>query len=337
MKFSIRLFLFGIAAPLSISGILATPKVAYAGLVYQTRDVANAQNTYVSGINNLGVSVGYYNPLQVGPGPNLTNAVIWDASGNYSTFNVVGSTVTQALGINDAGQIAGWFYDGNGERGFLRNSDASYTVFNIAGAHDTVATGINDAGQIVGFYSPTGDANISGFVRNLDGSFATFNVAGAYQTLGFGINDAGQIVGNFAIQGADSQGFLRNSDGSYEILNMPGTSVTLPFGINNLNEVVGRADLLHSSFIRYADGSYVPFSVPDSSLTQAYGINDSGTIVGNYIGMSPDPIGHGFIATNAPDTTAVPEPSTIVIWSLMASVFGVGRFRKDLNQTRMTA
>src|SRR6516225_2219950 len=65
---------------------------------------------------------------------------------------------TYAYGVNDTGQIVGWYYDrsGNGgNHGFLL-SGGTYTTFNYPGAmssHGTPVTfayGINDLGQIVG-------------------------------------------------------------------------------------------------------------------------------------------------------------------------------------------
>jgi len=66
---------------------------------------------------------------------------------------------TYAYGINDTGQIVGWYYDGSGnggDHGFLL-SGGTYTTLDYPGAispsHGTPATfayGINDLGQIVG-------------------------------------------------------------------------------------------------------------------------------------------------------------------------------------------
>jgi probable HAF family extracellular repeat protein len=65
---------------------------------------------------------------------------------------------TYAYGINDTGQIVGWYYDGSGNggnHGFLL-SGGTYTTLDYPGAispHGTSATwayGINDLGQIVG-------------------------------------------------------------------------------------------------------------------------------------------------------------------------------------------
>jgi len=66
----------------------------------------------------------------------------------------LGANETDALGINDKGQIVGTYVDSNGvEHGFLY-SNGIYTTLNdpLAGSKGTVAFGINDKGQIVGYY-----------------------------------------------------------------------------------------------------------------------------------------------------------------------------------------
>jgi probable HAF family extracellular repeat protein len=66
-----------------------------------------------------------------------------------------GATTPQ--GINDAGQIVGWYSDATGTHGFLL-SGGIYTTLNdplaLNGAN-TQAYGINDLGQIVGTYTKT--------------------------------------------------------------------------------------------------------------------------------------------------------------------------------------
>jgi probable HAF family extracellular repeat protein len=59
---------------------------------------------------------------------------------------------TQVGGINDSGQIVGWYPDGAGrEHGFLFDH-GSYTTLDVPGSSATYAQGINASGQIVGYY-----------------------------------------------------------------------------------------------------------------------------------------------------------------------------------------
>jgi len=125
----------------------------------------------------------------------------------FTTIDVPGSSDTEALGINDAGQIVGFFEDSGATptaHGFLKDG-ATFTTVDPPGATSTEAFGINDAGQIVGlFYDAT--ARQHGFLK--DGAiFTTIDPPGSTFTQAFGINDAGQIVGFFS-DGTGTHGFL---------------------------------------------------------------------------------------------------------------------------------
>jgi probable HAF family extracellular repeat protein len=56
-----------------------------------------------------------------------------DAEFTYTTLDVPGSALTQANGINDAGQIVGYYEDASGrEHGFLAVPEPStFTLFGI--------------------------------------------------------------------------------------------------------------------------------------------------------------------------------------------------------------
>ena len=63
------------------------------------------------------------------------------------------STGTAGTGINNLGQIVGYYLDSNNfQHGYLYSNGTYLTLDDPLGSHGTVATGINDSGQIVGFY-----------------------------------------------------------------------------------------------------------------------------------------------------------------------------------------
>ncbi len=74
----------------------------------------------------------------------------------FTPLDVPGATLTQAFGINEAGQIVGIFSGATGGHGFLL-SGGVFAPLDAPGAIATTASGINDAGQIVGeFIDATG-------------------------------------------------------------------------------------------------------------------------------------------------------------------------------------
>src|SRR5262249_16094101 len=110
-----------------------------------------------------------------------------------------------AYGINDAGQIVGWYYDSNVVyHGFLL-SVCVYTTFNDSLAiRGTGRYGINALGQIVGSYAA--DLGDHGFLLS-GGTYTTLDDPSAISTVpravsntvARGINDAGQIVGYYSV------------------------------------------------------------------------------------------------------------------------------------------
>jgi probable HAF family extracellular repeat protein len=177
-------------------------------------------NNRVAGINNLGQVVGF---VINDPGGSPTGFL--DANGSITTINFPGTTYTLALGINDTGQIVGYYSDGSREHGFLRNAAGAYMTFDYPGSSSTSVSGINDLGQIVGAYSDGTGAHSFLYSNGVFTTLPDIAGFGAY-----GINDIGQIVG--------TSGVL-NPDGSFTPIAGPGYIHTVSVGINDSGQVVG--------------------------------------------------------------------------------------------------
>src|SRR5262249_8329382 len=80
----------------------------------------------------------------------------------FTTIDVPGSSATIASGINNIGQIVGYFGESGRAHGFIK-SGATYTTIDVPPSLgvpasfgiDTFVYGINDAGVIVGTFSDT--------------------------------------------------------------------------------------------------------------------------------------------------------------------------------------
>src|SRR5205814_7020973 len=95
------------------------------------------------GINQLGQIVG---------DADANNGFLY-SGGTFTLLHDPSAATTQALGINDAGQIVGYNYNGGANtHGFLY-SGGSYTAIDDPLGVSTVANGINNSGQIVGQYT----------------------------------------------------------------------------------------------------------------------------------------------------------------------------------------
>ena len=94
--------------------------------------------------------------------------------GTISTFQVPGASATFAEGINDAGDIVGWFAESHRAHGFVKIGGTFRTI-DVPGdspnGTGTMAFGINNAGQIVGTFSNAAEGT-HGFLYS-GGTFST--------------------------------------------------------------------------------------------------------------------------------------------------------------------
>ena len=267
----------------------------------------------------------------------------------FTTLDVPGSTLTQAYGINDSGQVVGLYEDTRGLHGFLFSGGAytsldvpgpnwtqpnginasgeivgwyngvqnhgfllnggNYTTLDVPGAIFTIATGINNAGQVVGTWG-NGQRTFPFLLSGI--TYTTFNTPGSYASGAYGINNAGQIVGyNQTTGDLRTHGFLLSGGGTnYTSIDVPGAYNTETTGINDFGQIVGFYD---QNGIEHgflmSNGSYATLDVLGATSTQVWGINDLGDIVGNYTDASGNE--HGFLAT--PAVAPIPEPATLLL------------------------
>jgi hypothetical protein len=125
---------------------------------------------------------------------------------------------TFASGINNKGQIVGYYIDSVGASNGFVDTDGRFTTIDDPLGSDTAVRGINDLGEIVGSYydatrgtpacpnliSPCGR---DGFL-DVNGIFTTIDVPGYDYTALTGINDKGQIVGFYVDSANVEHGFL---------------------------------------------------------------------------------------------------------------------------------
>jgi len=223
-------------------------------------------------------------------------------SSTVTTFNIPGATYgIFGTGINDAGAIAGVYYDANfyvPSAALVRDSLGNITSFNVPGATWTAAQGITSNGTITGSYS---DANgTHGYLRDPLGNFATFDVnASALSTLPRTINAAGAVTGRY-IQPPSraSHGFLRDPLGNITTFDGPGMPyTTVPLSINDNGDIAGFYGNLNQpfhGFVRDALGNITTFDVPGVvNGTVALSINLAGAIAGTCTDVSF--VKHGFV------------------------------------------
>jgi probable HAF family extracellular repeat protein len=258
------------------------------------------------------------------------------AQGTYTQIDFPGAEVTEATGINKAGDVVGSYVDAAGGHGFLLKGGV-YTTIDFPGSQFSYAQGINDKGKIVGLAEPIGylyDVKTQ--------TFTTVQYPGAAYTYPLAINNAGTIAGYFFGTDQVYSGF-ELVDLTYTKIVPPGATGTFVNGISAAGKLVGFADIynnyenfsfrreiyrqikiLHTTapFVYGVNpagtalvGSYEPFSgltgfiyekktfqalsFPGSITTIAFGINATGDVVGYFI--DGNIVTHGFLWTPPAD------------------------------------
>jgi probable HAF family extracellular repeat protein/VCBS repeat-containing protein len=210
--------------------------------------------------------------------------------------------VMENLGLNDNGQIVGW-YSGIDPLPFLYDNGV---IQRLHVGPSAVANDINNGGQIVGGFSGcyfTAQPVINrGFLLSGNGEPIPIDFPGLPDptdpslclesyTYAYGINDTGQVVGSFRHDG-NTHGFLMNGD-VFTQLDMPGATATIPDGINNAGQIVGTFTDARGTHGFLMDGDrFTQLDVPGATSTHARDINDVGQIVGTLIDAAGP---HGFL------------------------------------------
>ena len=186
-------------------------------------------------------------------------------SNSFLSFDVSGATKTEALGLNEDGQVVGFYVDSNGvKHAFIDRAgtittfddpDGSNTASHTAVVNgqtvvlmdgNTVATGINDPGQIVGYFYDSSD-RANGFIDS-KGNFTPLSPPGAVNTFPEDITENKQIVGYYVDNAGVDHGFI-DSGGMFTVVNDPSADTTVAnvtgnlgtvvTGVNNPGQVVG--------------------------------------------------------------------------------------------------
>jgi probable HAF family extracellular repeat protein len=212
-------------------------------------------------VNNGGMAVGFYDDSSSQKGflyDTTTNSFPSAGLGGLLSFDgsfalSVGAIVDKfGLGINDAGDIVGSFYDaGSGAVHCFLIDGTSGAITQIAypGASNTSCSGINNVGQITGAFEDASGYHHA-FLRSAVGVFTLITPADAHpgnpalyiphSVVATGLNDAGDVVGHYIATDGDVHGFLYKS-GSITTIAYPGANAesTEILDINNSGQMVG--------------------------------------------------------------------------------------------------
>jgi hypothetical protein len=258
------------------------------------------------------------------PTPTLSNE-----STHYS-FLTLGDprdpTFNQLLGINDFGEIAGYFGSGSPatvhpNKGYTvaSYSGNTFTNENFTGSQQTQVTAINDWGNTVGFYALPSGANYglldeNGIISSVTDPLTTSSPP-VDQLLG--LNNNGQAAGFYNDSKGNSHAYTWDRmTRAFIPVTPPGATSATATAINDHGAVAGfftKANGKIVSFIKQANAAWTTVAMPGSSTTEIFGLNDEGIAVGMYVGQHKQTYGFiylGGILTTISDPNGI--GSTIV-------------------------
>lgn len=245
---------------------------------YETFDFPGADQTYVTGMNDVGDFVGYY----VAGGVTKGFAVL-----GSDTIDVVypGSQQTYAHGISNNRKIVGKYNDSGAQidnEGFLYDYNAQNyedLTFLLNNGNYTQVTDINEDGCWAGYFRSATSAYL---MRDCNGhSTDRYNLLPTYGT---SINEWGDVAG-YIIDGANYTSFIRTGPGVFTLINYPNNIKTRVFGMNDQDMVVGDfgnvRGFIYDGFNQGGSG-YEEIIIPDAITVTPQDINNENQICGYF-------------------------------------------------------
>ncbi len=221
---------------------------------FQSENFPNSVQTQVTGLNDRGVTVGFYSTMNTASMTN-NNFGFYSWHGAFHTVNFptphpANPPVNQLLGVNDFGVAVGFYTNSQGTNfGYLydiRTGQYRRVVVprSMRGrkAPSLTATAINNRGDVAGFYDGRHGMTNS-FLKTAFGNFITIAYPGASMTQAFGVNDRDEVVGAYTMgmgNNAKTYGFTWTPRAGFMTVNAPmGQGATTINGVNDLGDLVG--------------------------------------------------------------------------------------------------
>jgi len=211
---------------------------------YTNENFPGSVQTQVTGLNNRGVTVGFWSNTNMGVGMDANFGWV-DVNGQFRTADFPtgdsASPVTdQLLGVNDNDIAVGFWVDGQGNNhGYEYNINTgrfSSVVDPQNQGASLQATAINDRGDIAG------NIGSDGFLLRR-GHLTELTVPGASATMALGVNNFEEVVGTYMVgsgSSAQMHGFTWQPGRGFTSIDDPhGVGTTTINGVNDFGQLVG--------------------------------------------------------------------------------------------------
>lgn len=213
---------------------------------YRVENFPGSAQTQVTGLNDNGVTVGFFSRTNKANPANNANAGFLAVNGshfrrvNFPTAHPASPPVDQLLGINDSGLAIGFFINAAGNnQSYLYNIHTNrYFSVAVPGSISATATAISNRDSVAGFFTNAHGVTKSFLLRHT-GQLIIFAKAGADLTQAFGLNDNGEVVGAYTV-GTSTFGFTWTKAHGFRTVNDPhGVGTTIINGVNDAGDLVG--------------------------------------------------------------------------------------------------
>ncbi|MGH3289988.1 MAG: hypothetical protein ACRDPD_35805 [Streptosporangiaceae bacterium] len=244
---------FGVIAGYFGSGAQGHPNQGYLlepnHVQYLNENFPGSVQTQVTGLNNTGVTVGFWSSMNNANMVN-DNHGFYAVNGHFRTADFpTGSPaappVDQLLGVNDSDVAVGFYTDANGNNhGYEYNvRDGRFSSVTESGVTSLTAAAINDRGDVAGFYTNPGSGNTDGFIKVRNQTFIDLAVPGASSTMALGVNLRDEVVGTYTVGSGSSavmHGFTWQAGRGFSTIDDPhGMGTTTINGVNDFGQLVG--------------------------------------------------------------------------------------------------
>ena len=223
---------------------------------YVNENFPGAVQTQVTGLNDTGITVGFYSSMNNANGTN-DNFGFYAVGAtdfhevNFPTHFTTSPPVNQLLGVNDHGVAVGFWVNGQGNnRGYEYNIHThQFSRVLVPGAvmgrkgPSLTAAAISNTGAVAGFYVPAGSNVTDAFLLAANGKFWKLAYPGAAMTQAFGVNDHNEVVGAYTVgsgNNAKMHGFTWTPARGFTTVDDPhGKGATAINGVNDAGALVG--------------------------------------------------------------------------------------------------
>lgn len=170
------------------------------------------------------------------------HAFIWTAGGGMRDLGTLGGMNSEALGVNDAGQVVGDAQVASGDsHAFIwTQAHGMHDLGTLPGFTQFFAGNITEHGEVVGAAFSAAQFPFVAFTWTEEDGMRSLGTLGGLGAIAFDINESGQIVGGGALEMDADFAWVWTKGHGIHLPTLDGEAQNLAFGINDAGTIVGQ-------------------------------------------------------------------------------------------------